>query len=128
MRPKRSQSESGAAAVEFALILPVLVLMIVGMIEFSRLYNVQISLSNAAREGARVMAIYNNSGQAKSAAVAAAPGLNPVLTTGEVAVSPTTCAYGQTVTVTITHTVPFITDYFGVSIPITGKGVMLCGG
>ena len=48
------------------------VLMIVGMIEFSRLYNVQISLSNAAREGARVMAIYNNTGTASSAAVAAA--------------------------------------------------------
>ena len=128
MRPKNRKNDSGAAAVEFALILPVLVLMIVGMIEFSRLYNVQISLSNAAREGARVMAIYNSSGQAQSAAVAAAPGLNPALTTGEISISPSTCSNGQTVTVTITHTVPFITDYFGVSIPLHAKGVMLCGG
>ena len=128
MRPKRNARESGAAAVEFALILPVLVLMIVGMIEFSRLYNVQISLSNAAREGARVMAIYNDSGQASSAAVAAAPELSPALTSGEVSISPGTCTSGQTVTVSITHTVPFITDYFGISIPLHAKGVMLCGG
>jgi Flp pilus assembly protein TadG len=128
MRPKRKAHESGAAAVEFALILPVFVLMIVGMIEFSRLYNVQISLSNAAREGARVMAIYNNTGTASSAAVAAAPGLSPALTSGEISISPGTCAYGQTVTVSITHTVPLITDYFGISIPLHAKGVMLCGG
>jgi len=49
--------ERGAAAVEFALILPVLILLIVGMLEFSRAYNAQLSLTNAAREGARVMAV-----------------------------------------------------------------------
>lgn len=128
MRLKTRADESGAAAVEFALILPVFVLMILGMIEFSRVYNVQISLSNAAREGARVMAIYNDTGLASSAAVAAAPGLNPALTAGEVSVSPGNCTAGQTVTVTIDHSLPFITDYFGVSIPLRGTGVMLCGG
>jgi Flp pilus assembly protein TadG len=128
MRPKRRSHDSGAAAVEFALILPVLVLMILGMIEFSRAYNVQISLSNAAREGARVMAIHNDDTLARSAAVDAAPGLNPALTTGEVSVSPSSCTSGQTVTVTISHDLPLLTGYFGVSLPMTGVGVMLCGG
>ena len=128
MRCKRSSDESGAAAVEFALILPVLILMILGMIEFSRAYNVQISLSNAAREGARVMAIYDDAPLARSSAIAAAPSLNPALTSGEISVSPAACTSGQTVKVTIKHSLPLITDYFGVSIPMTGTGVMLCGG
>jgi len=128
MRRKRSSDESGAAAVEFALILPVLILMILGMIEFSRAYNVQISLSNAAREGARVMAIHDDPALARSSAIAAAPSLNPALTSGEISVSPASCTSGQTVTVTINHSLTLITDYFGVSIPMTGTGVMLCGG
>jgi Flp pilus assembly protein TadG len=128
MRRKRSSNESGAAAVEFALILPLLILMILGMIEFSRAYNVQISLSNAAREGARVMAIENDPALARSSAIAAAPSLNPALTSGEITVSPASCTAGQTVRVTINHSLPLITDYFGVSIPMTGTGVMLCGG
>jgi Flp pilus assembly protein TadG len=47
-RPRR-----GAAAVEFALIAPVLFLMIFGMIEFGRAVMVQQILTNASREGAR---------------------------------------------------------------------------
>ena len=52
MRPTRSRrdvGERGAAAVEFALIVPILILMILGLVEFARAYNVQISLTNAAR-------------------------------------------------------------------------------
>jgi Flp pilus assembly protein TadG len=128
MRLKRRSDDSGAAAVEFALILPVLVLMILGMLEFSRAYNVQISLSNAAREGARVMAIYNSTGTARTAAVAAAPGLNPAVTSGEVSISHGTCTSGQKVTVTINHSLPLMTGFFGLTLPMSGKGVMLCGG
>ena len=47
------QHQKGAVAVEFALILPVLVLLLFGIVEFSLLmYNKQI-LTNASREGAR---------------------------------------------------------------------------
>ena len=47
-RPRR-----GAAAVEFALIAPLLFLLIFGMIEFGRAVMVQQILTNASREGAR---------------------------------------------------------------------------
>jgi Flp pilus assembly protein TadG len=40
--------------VEFALVAPVLVLLVFGMIEFGRMVMVQQVLTNAAREGARV--------------------------------------------------------------------------
>lgn len=52
--------ESGAAAVEFALVLPILVLLVMGIVEFSRAYNAKEALQYAVREGARSLAIYND--------------------------------------------------------------------
>jgi Flp pilus assembly protein TadG len=43
--------------VEFALVLPLLVMLIFGMIEFGDAYNKQIALQAAAREGARELAL-----------------------------------------------------------------------
>lgn len=50
----RSRSERGAALVETALTLPLLLLITVGLIELGRAYQTWQVLTNAAREGARV--------------------------------------------------------------------------
>jgi Flp pilus assembly protein TadG len=123
-------SERGAAAVEFALILPVFVLLIMGMLEFSRAYNAQISISNAAREGARVMAIHDDAATARSAAIDAAVSLNPALAAGDIAITPASCAgaVDGTVEVSIDYDLPLMTGFFGITLPISGVGVMLCGG
>jgi len=47
------RSRPGQAAVEFALILPVLILIVSSIFEFSRLFLVYSSLSNAAQEATR---------------------------------------------------------------------------
>ncbi len=47
------KSEKGATAVEFAIVLPVLLLLILGIIEFSFLLFNKAVITNAAREGAR---------------------------------------------------------------------------
>jgi Flp pilus assembly pilin Flp len=47
------RDQEGAAAVEFALLLPLLVLLLFGMIEFGFAFNTRIQATNAAREGAR---------------------------------------------------------------------------
>ena len=124
------RGDRGAAAVEFALILPVFLLLVLGMIEFARAYNVQISVTNAAREGARVMAIHDDVGLAQDSAIAAAVSLSPPLTAGDVVITPASCAAspGGTVEATIEYELPLITGFFGVTIPVHGKGVMLCGG
>ena len=49
--------DRGAAAVEFALLLPVLLLLVFGIIDFGRALNAQITLTQAAREGARIAAL-----------------------------------------------------------------------
>lgn len=49
----RILNQKGVAAVEFAIVLPVLVVLIFGMIEFSLLFYNKAMLTNACREGAR---------------------------------------------------------------------------
>jgi Flp pilus assembly protein TadG len=51
------RDDRGAAAVEFALILPLLVMLIVGMIQFGFVFNAYITVTHAAREGARMAAV-----------------------------------------------------------------------
>jgi Flp pilus assembly protein TadG len=43
----------GQALVEFALILPIILLLVVGMLEFARAWNLHQVMTDAAREGAR---------------------------------------------------------------------------
>lgn len=49
-----SRAERGAAAVEFALLLPLLVLLVFGIVEFGLALHRQQVLATASREGARV--------------------------------------------------------------------------
>ncbi|MCL5985847.1 MAG: pilus assembly protein [Actinobacteria bacterium] len=51
------KGENGASAVEFAIILPLLVVLIFGIVEFGIAYNNYLAITHAAREGARVAAV-----------------------------------------------------------------------
>jgi Flp pilus assembly protein TadG len=49
--------DQGSAAVEFVLVLPVLLLILFAIVDFGRMLNAKIVLSEAAREGARAVAL-----------------------------------------------------------------------
>ena len=51
------RSSRGANAVEFALIAPVFILILMGIIDFGRIFNAYITITHAAREGARWAAV-----------------------------------------------------------------------
>ncbi|MEX2471537.1 MAG: TadE/TadG family type IV pilus assembly protein [Gemmatimonadota bacterium] len=53
------QSQSGQALTEFALVVPVLLLMILGLAEFSRAWNTKQVLTDAAREALRSSVVAN---------------------------------------------------------------------
>jgi Flp pilus assembly protein TadG len=55
-----SSDDRGAIIVEFALIVPILVVLLVGIINFGQAYNTQIAVQGAAREGARALALGNS--------------------------------------------------------------------
>ena len=125
---RHSDPEGGAAAVEMGFMLPILALLVAGIVEFGRGWNTQISLSGAAREGARVMAIENDAAEATTATINAAPSVQPPLTAADVAISPSPCNVGQPVTVTATKTISYFTSFIDANVTISGRGVMRCGG
>ena len=52
-KSKKDKHEDGQAMVEFALVLPIFLLILCGIIDFGWLFYNQLSLNNACREGAR---------------------------------------------------------------------------
>jgi Flp pilus assembly protein TadG len=132
---KKLRNEKGAAAVEFALVVPILLLLLLGIVEFGRIYNAQMQLTAAARDGARVMSINSVPAQsaddATAAVIASASALHPDVTSTQIAISvspssTSVCAPGSTATVTVTYPIQFLSGLFGSSITLTGKGVMQC--
>ena len=55
-----ARSEDGVALVEFALVLPVLVLLLFGMLDFAKAFNYWIDETHLANEGARLAAVDKN--------------------------------------------------------------------
>lgn len=126
-------TERGAVAVEFAIVLPVLLILLLGIAEFGRVFNAQIVITNAAREGSRIMAITEDEAKAQSTVVAASAGLSPGLTTSDFVTTPLCVALDTAspelryVTVTISYQVPSLTGIFG-PIEVGARGVARCDG
>jgi Flp pilus assembly protein TadG len=53
----RLRREDGQSLVEFAVVLPVLLMLVTGIIQFGSVYNKYITLTDAARNGAQTLAI-----------------------------------------------------------------------
>ena len=51
------KSEDGGTAVEFAFVLPVLLMIIAGIMQFGAIFFLQNNMANAAREAARALAV-----------------------------------------------------------------------
>jgi Flp pilus assembly protein TadG len=125
--------DRGAAAVEFALLLPLLLLLVFGIIDFGRALNAQITLTQAAREGARLEALGKSN--VVSGTQAAATGLSPVAVTVTSA-CPVGAGAGVNATVKVSYTFSFVTPLsalsglFGSALPtkltLTAQGVMPC--
>lgn len=118
--------ERGAAAVEFGLVAPILLLLIGGIVEFSHMYNLQISVTQAARVAARTLAVEQDETLAAAAGIAAAPGLDA----GSFGFDFTSVCDGTpgNATVTVTYTAGALTGLLGASLTLEGEGSMRCGG
>jgi Flp pilus assembly protein TadG len=121
-------SDRGAAAVEFALVFPVLILVLIGIIEYGSVFNTQLMLTSAAREGARTMAVTGDAAQARTAVINAAVGLSPALTAANIVVTPSSCSSTTNVSVTIDYAKPYLTGLFGATVALEGKSTRKCFG
>jgi len=70
-RVGRGRGDRGQATVEFALVLPVVVLLVVGVVELARVSGLQVATVDAARTGARAASVDPRPGVAQAAIVAA---------------------------------------------------------
>jgi Flp pilus assembly protein TadG len=120
--------EGGAAMVEFAIVFPLLVLLVFGIIEFGRAYNAQITLTHAAREAAREYAISQDQSAGQATAEATASSLNP----GDMSYTWQVCdssSIGDPSGVTISYPMQLLIPFFpGGPITLSAEGVMRCGG
>lgn len=128
---RRFKSDKGSVAVEMAILLPVLILLLFGMLEFGRALNTQATLNHAAREAVRVMAISKSISGTQSKAIASAPTLSPSLTPANVQIVGT-CPTNPTspnasVSVTLNYQLTTLTGIAG-PFAMKATGVMLCGG
>ena len=116
--------QKGAAMVELAIIMPLLLMFIFGIIEFGRGFNAQLAVTHAAREGVREYAITQDAGAGTATAIAAATTLD----SGSIGITLTACNYGDPTKMTVTYP-------FQVSIPFftasprgrAGEGLRRCG-
>ncbi|MEG3613960.1 TadE family protein [Isoptericola haloaureus] len=129
----RPADDRGAAAVEFALVAPVLIALLLGIVSFGYAYHVQTVLGNAARDGVRVLALSDGAdpaAEARSAAISsAAPSV--ALTTGQISVTPAAgCdADGAPENATVDITVADVSLLGGfLAVDLTGSGTMRCNG
>ena len=135
----RDQSR-GAVAVEFALVVPVLMILMLGIVEFSYAFLTEASVSNAARIGARNYAINyttaTQTGQSQSAlqqsAIQIATNTTPnpgYVVSGSFSA---VCAPLMQTTLTLTYRYHSLTGWFdgilGSSVTLKGVGSMQCGG
>ena len=76
--PRGRRGERGQTLVEFALILPVFILMLVGIFDFGRAVYAYNTISNASREAVRLGIVDQNVGSLQAEAVKAAVSLGAV--------------------------------------------------
>ena len=131
-RGPRVSDERGAAVVEFAIVFPLLVMFLLGIVQFSLMYNRQQALHAAAREGGRVASIPTSTQSDITAAVDAALAGTPFDSSRVITVSPSSsqpCLDNQGATVTVTVTadsqldIPF---WESTTMSLTGKGAFRC--
>lgn len=99
------RNSKGQSLVETALVLPLLLLIVFGTIEFGRVFNAYLVVSNASREGARAAAVGKSNSEITTMATDKAASIGTV----SVTISPSDSRpYGSEVTVTVNHTLNLI--------------------
>ncbi|WP_040379291.1 TadE/TadG family type IV pilus assembly protein [Dethiobacter alkaliphilus] len=71
------KNEKGQAIVESALVLPIILLLLLGMVEMGRMGNAYLTVTNAARHGARLGAVGGTNAEIAERVQSAATALDP---------------------------------------------------
>lgn len=133
---RRRNRTRGQALVEFALVLPLFLLILAGVLDFGLLLYSRMTVINAAREGARVAITVpapttaTIQSSANGAAQGVAQGISLAVSTACVPRPSKTCAWNSaqsdSVSVVVTHTYhTFFPLLFGATVPISSTVQMV---
>lgn len=126
---KKRIRDGGAVLVEAALVMPLLILLLVGIVEFGRVWNAQLSLTHAAREGIRHYVVSGDDAGAIDVVNAAT-----TVATSDISFSancdPEGDNVGTPITLTVEAAVKISIPFWDGSGPfeLQGIGTMRCGG
>lgn len=111
---QQTHSERGQAVVELALVLPALLLVVLGIIQFGVAYNHDETITNATRAGARVAAVSRTASDPVGATIQAVKNAAPNLTQTQINVTVTPAPPWQPgISVTVTATYPYSINLLG---------------
>lgn len=126
MRRLFLKEEKGQALVELALILPVLLLLVFGIVEFGRVYGAYLTVNHAAREGARAAAVGFNDIDTEEVVLNASSSL--AAENVKITIAPSTRVRGEEVRVRVSYPVelyaPFIKQILPNPLTVEGEVVM----
>ena len=109
------KQERGQSVAEFALVLPLMMLVLLGIVQFGMVFKQYITLTDAVREGARKAAVARHradrTSHVQTAVVTAGSDLGSGFTTGNVSVT-STWNHGEDVVVRATF--PFDINIIGI--------------
>lgn len=122
------KNKKGQSLVEFAIILPLLLLIVMAIIEFGMMLNSYIALENASREGARIGIIGSSNSEIQNQIITISPSLNSSLLTVNITPSESSRRSGDPLTVRLTYnynlTVPVISSLFNKVIILNAETTM----
>jgi Flp pilus assembly protein TadG len=119
------KSEKGQSMVETALLLPLILLLLFGIVDFGRAFHAYLTLDHAGREAARYASIGRNNADVTAKVYSSIIGLDPSkLATPQI--NRITIVTGETnVSITLTYTFNFLTPVLNLwSIPLKDTTVM----
>lgn len=125
---KNLKNQKGQALVEFAIVLPILLMLVMGIIQFGMMLNSYLAIENASREGARAGIVGSADTEIESLIIASSPSLDPAYLTVSLTPSEANRRSGDTLTVTVTYnykfTIPIISSIFNDGKMLTGQTSM----
>jgi Flp pilus assembly protein TadG len=110
------KNQKGQSLVEFAIILPIILLLLMGIVEFGMMLNSYLTIQNVTREGARLGIVGGSDVEIKTLITTISPNLTPADLTVNITPSEASRNSGDTLTVSVTYnyhmTVPIISALF----------------
>ena len=108
------RDERGQTMVEFALVVPILCIVLFGIFQFGALYNDYVTLTDATRVGARKAAVSRRDADPAAAAETAARNSASGLTPAKLVVTVTSTGWEHGDSVTVNASYPYSINLLGV--------------